>query len=111
MEHLKNRRKFTTQEHLAGLLRRGQQTTASCGTFNMLLWDRVLLVRRPLFGLLYQTRMNDDECGAVGGMNCRGNQSIRGKPSQVPLCPPQIPHDLTRARTWANAVGSQRLTA
>jgi hypothetical protein len=29
----------------------------------------------------------------------------------VPLCPPQIPHDLTRARTRAAAVGSRRLTA
>jgi hypothetical protein len=30
-------------------------------------WDWVHLVRRPLFGLLYQSRMlDDDECGAVG---------------------------------------------
>jgi hypothetical protein len=29
----------------------------------------------------------------------------------VPLCPPQIPHDLTWDRTRAAAVGSQRLTA
>jgi hypothetical protein len=29
----------------------------------------------------------------------------------APLCPPQIPHDLTRARTRAAAVGSQGLTA
>jgi hypothetical protein len=29
----------------------------------------------------------------------------------VPLCPPQIPNDLTRARTRAEAVGSRRLTA
>jgi hypothetical protein len=29
----------------------------------------------------------------------------------VPLRPPQIPHDLTRARTRAAAVGSRRLTA
>jgi hypothetical protein len=27
------------------------------------------------------------------------------------FCPPQIPHDQTRARTRAVAVGSQRLTA
>jgi hypothetical protein len=27
----------------------------------------------------------------------------------MPLCPPQIPHDLTWARTRAAAVGSQRL--
>jgi hypothetical protein len=29
----------------------------------------------------------------------------------VPLCPPQIPHDLTWDRTRAASVGSQRLTA
>jgi hypothetical protein len=55
------------------------------------------LVRRPLFGLLYQPRMIDDgdECGAVGGMRIgRGNESTRRKPAPVPLCPPQIPHDL-----------------
>jgi hypothetical protein len=29
----------------------------------------------------------------------------------VPLCPPQIPHGLTRDRTRASAVGGRRLTA
>jgi hypothetical protein len=29
----------------------------------------------------------------------RGNRSTRGKPAPVPLCPPQIPHDLTWDRT------------
>jgi hypothetical protein len=59
-------------------------------------WDLVHLVRRPIFGLLYQPRMiDDDECGVVGGMRIgRGNRSIRRKPAPVPLCPPQIPHDL-----------------
>jgi hypothetical protein len=59
-------------------------------------WDWVHLVRRPLFGLLYQPRMiDDDECGAVGGKRLgRGNRSTRRKPAPVPLCPPQIPHDL-----------------
>jgi hypothetical protein len=28
----------------------------------------------------------------------------------VPLCAPQIPHDLTRARTWAAVMGYRRLT-
>jgi hypothetical protein len=31
--------------------------------------------------------------------------------TEVPLCPPQIPHDLTWARTRAAAVGSQQLAA
>jgi hypothetical protein len=54
-------------------------------------------------GLLYQSWMvmDDDECGEVGGMI--GNQSTRRKPTPVPLCPPQIPHDLT----WAAAVGNR----
>jgi hypothetical protein len=47
-------------------------------------------------GLLYQPRMlDDDDYGAVGGMRIgRGNRSTRRKPAPVPLCPPQIPHDL-----------------
>jgi hypothetical protein len=41
----------------------------------------------------------------------RGNRSTRRKPAPAPLCSPQIPLDLTRDRTRAAAVGSQRLTA
>jgi hypothetical protein len=44
--------------------------------------------------------MDYDEYGAVGGMN-----------AEVPLYPPQIPHDLTWARIRVAAVWSQRLTA
>jgi hypothetical protein len=64
-------------------------------------------------GLLYQRRMIDDgDCGAIGAMKIgRGSRSIRRKPAQPPLCPPQIPHDLTWTRTRAAAVGSRRLTA
>jgi hypothetical protein len=40
----------------------------------------------------------------------RGNRITWRKPAPVPLCPPQIPHDLSRARTRAAAVGSRRLT-
>jgi hypothetical protein len=65
-------------------------------------WDWVHLVLRPLFDLLYQPQIidDDDECGAVCGMRIgRGNQSTWRKPSTVPLRPPQIPHDLSRSRT------------
>jgi hypothetical protein len=64
-------------------------------------------------GLLYQPRMtiDEDECGAIDGMIGKGNGSTRRKPTQVPLFPPQIPHNLTRARTQTAAVGSRRLTA
>jgi hypothetical protein len=64
-------------------------------------------------GLLYQPRMIDDyDYGAVGGMRIgRGNRCTRRKPAPVPLCPPQIPHDLTWDRTRAAAAGSRRLTA
>jgi hypothetical protein len=75
-------------------------------------WEWVHLVRRPIFGLLYQPRIIDDECGVVGGMKIgRGNRSTRRKPTPVSLCPPQIPHDLTWDRTRAAAEGSRRLTA
>jgi hypothetical protein len=64
-------------------------------------------------GLLYQPRMiDDDDYGALGGMRIgRGNRSTRRKPASVPLCPPQIPHDLTCDLTRDAAVRSQRLTA
>jgi hypothetical protein len=56
--------------------------------------------------------IDDDECGAVGGMNIgRGNQSTRRKPAPMPLCPPQIPHDQTWYRTRAAVAGIRRLTA
>jgi hypothetical protein len=61
-------------------------------------------------GLLYPPHMIDD-CGAIGGMKIsRGNRSSQSKPTPAPLCPPQIQHDETRARTRVAAVGSQRLT-
>jgi hypothetical protein len=56
--------------------------------------------------------IDEVDCGAIGGMKIgRGNRSTRRKHAPTPLCPPQIPHDQTRARTRAAAVGSQRLTA
>jgi hypothetical protein len=53
----------------------------------------------------------DCEDGEFGGMNDRGNRSIRRKSAPAPLCPPQIPLDQTRDWTRAAAVGSQWLTA
>jgi hypothetical protein len=54
---------------------------------------------------------DDDHCGAIRGMRIgRGNRSTRRNPAPVPLCPPQIPHDLTWARTQDPTVGSRRLT-
>jgi hypothetical protein len=37
-------------------------------------------------------------------------EELGEKPVPVPLCPPQIPHGLTRARNWASAVRGRRLT-
>jgi hypothetical protein len=63
-------------------------------------------------GLMYQPRMiNDDECGAIGGMLGRENLSTPRKPAPVPLCLLQIPNDLTRARTRVAPMGSRRLIA
>jgi hypothetical protein len=56
--------------------------------------------------------IDDYECGKVGGMRIgREGRSTRRKPTPVPLSPPQIPHDLTRARTRAASLRSRRLTA
>jgi hypothetical protein len=58
-------------------------------------------------GLVYQPQMIDDgDCGAIGGMKIgRGNRSTRRKPAPAPLCPPQIPHDLTREATTRSLPG------
>jgi hypothetical protein len=53
-------------------------------------YDRVHLVRRPLVAQVM------DEYGTVSGVRTgRGNRNSWRKPALVPLCPPQIPHDLT----------------
>jgi hypothetical protein len=79
--------------------------------FHGMRWDWVHLVCRPLIGLLYQPQMMD-VYGEFGGMRTgRENWSTQSKPAPVPLCPPQIPHDLTWDRTQAATVESQRLTA
>jgi hypothetical protein len=41
----------------------------------------------------------------------RGNRSTRRKPAPLPLCLPQTPHDLTRARTRTAVMSCQGLTA
>jgi hypothetical protein len=70
-------------------------------------WDWVHLVHWPLTGLSYQPQMVDGY-GAFGGMRIgRGNWRSWRKPTPVPPCPPQIPHDLT----WATVMGSWQLSA
>jgi hypothetical protein len=52
----------------------------------------------------------DDECGADGGMIGKETRIALGELVAVPLCLPQIPHDLNWARTRATTVGSRQLT-
>jgi hypothetical protein len=87
-----------------------------CVSMRLYYWwggTKSLLGTAATSGLLYKPQMIDeDDCGAIGGMKIgRGNRSTRRKHAPAPLCPPQITHDQTRARTRAVAVGSQRLTA
>jgi hypothetical protein len=50
--------------------------------------------------------------GAPVEWNWQGKtQELGEKPVPVPLCPPQIPHGLTRDRIRASAVGGRRVTA
>jgi hypothetical protein len=50
--------------------------------------------------------------GAPVEWNWQGKTEILGeKPVPVPLCPPHIPHGLTRHRTQSSAVRGRRLTA
>jgi hypothetical protein len=53
-----------------------------------------------------------DGYGAMVGWYWQGKTEELGeKPAPVPLCPPQIPHGSTLARTRASALRGQRLTA
>jgi hypothetical protein len=54
-------------------------------------WNRVHYYR-DYWHIVPALMMDDDECGAMGGMLVRGNLSTRRRPATVPLCPPQIPH-------------------
>jgi hypothetical protein len=114
---------FVLCSNLAGCVRhiRSGATYRNCQIcehtqFLFLSWGGVRLeslCTAATTGLLYQPQMIDyGDCGEIGGMKIgKGNRSTRRKPASAPLCPPQIPHDQTWARTWAAAVGSQRLTA
>jgi hypothetical protein len=74
--------------------------------------ETVYLALWPLSSLFFQPRvMNNYDCEDIGGMICNGNRSSPRKRVPVPLGPPQIPHYLTWARTWAVSVGYWRLTA
>jgi hypothetical protein len=66
-----------------------------------------LLLLRALIGLLYLRRMTMSVEQSVG----KENRSTRRKPAPLPLCPPQIPHDLTLARKREAAARSRRQTA
>jgi hypothetical protein len=75
-------------------------------------WDLSPLCTAATTGLLYQPQMIDGDWGAISAIKIgRGNRTIQRKPASAPLCPPHTPHDLTRARTRAAEMGSQRLTA
>jgi hypothetical protein len=57
-------------------------------------------------GLLFHRRMMDDKvCAAVGVMTVRevnlSTRSARSKAAYLPLCQPEISHDLSQARILA----------
>jgi hypothetical protein len=84
----------------ASLLTTIQILISICLYFCGVGWDWIHLLRRPLIGLLYPPPMID-EYGTFGEMRIgRGNRNTRRKPVPVPLCPLQIPHDLTWERAW-----------
>jgi hypothetical protein len=54
---------------------------------------------------------DDGDCGAIGGMKIgRGNRNSWKNLTPEQFCPPQTPHDQTRAPTRAAALGTKRLT-
>jgi hypothetical protein len=74
-------------------------------------WCWVHLTLRPIFVQLYQAKVMDDYVyGAVDRMIGRVNRNTRRKPAALPLCPPQIPYDLTWAQSRGATVGSRQLS-
>jgi hypothetical protein len=61
-------------------------------------------IDRPLhdIGVNMEWRWNDID---------RGDRRSRRKRVAMPLCPPEIPHELTWVWTWVSAARSQQLTA
>jgi hypothetical protein len=83
-----------------------------CYLFMWPKWKRVYYYWGHL--LAYSTALYDRCWSWVNRWNewlAGETRSTGSKPASVPLCPPQIPHDLTQTRTLAVAVGSLRLTA
>jgi hypothetical protein len=71
-----------------------------------------LLLLLPLIGLLHQPWMTDrDDCGVISRMFGSGIRSTRRKPVAISPYLPQIPHDLTPARTRTATVGTRPLIA
>jgi hypothetical protein len=111
---------LTCTVHKAAKWKQERNETCTCVLhflkfFLLMWWDWIHLVLRPLFRLLYQPQMmmmmmmiveQRVECELAGETEVLGEYL-----PQMPLCSPQIRHDLPRARTQAAAVRSSRLTA
>jgi hypothetical protein len=82
----------------------GKRQSCSCTQF---IRHQVMMTYSSI---IFNPALSDCEDGEFSGMNGRGNRSTRRKLAPVPLCPPQMPLDQTRARTRSAKVGSQRLT-
>jgi hypothetical protein len=78
------------------------RTYRSFKAYSATLWWRWSVFFFPLFQVM-EHHWNEID---------RGKTEVLGEePVPVPLCPPQIPHGLTRDRTRTFAVGDRRLTA
>jgi hypothetical protein len=73
-------------------------------------WDYVSELR-PKTDLLFFPQMIYEYAALVEWWYWQGKiEELGEKPVPVPLCPSQIPHGLTRARTRASAVGGRWLS-
>jgi hypothetical protein len=70
----------------------------------MLMWWDYVPELQPLTDVLFIRPSDIWVWRATVNWNWKGKTELREKPVPVPLCPPQIPHELTRARTRASAV-------
>jgi hypothetical protein len=69
------------------------------GSSETSVFTRATRHNNPEDTILHSHRRENLKSYTVDGILARGNRSTRTKPAPEPLFPPQIPRDLTRART------------
>jgi hypothetical protein len=74
-------------------------------------WKQVHYYAAIYWRIVPAPMQDGGECGVISEINeWHGKPKYSEKTCRVPLCPPEVPHVLTRARTRVSAVGTRRRT-